>query len=93
MNARLIFSLVIAVLAIIFALQNPQETLLYVGPAILDTTVAVAMIVAFVLGVLSGYLGSVISRFDRRAGTEDGEPTRPADDPNPPTRLPPAAAE
>jgi uncharacterized integral membrane protein len=93
MNARLIFALIIAILAIIMALQNPREILLRIGPGTVDTTVAVAIVVAFVLGLIAGYFGSVISRFDHRTRVDATHRDRPEDEPKPPTRLPSAAAE
>jgi uncharacterized integral membrane protein len=86
MNARLIFSLVVAVIAIVFALQNPQEVRLRIGPAAAETTVAVAIIIAFILGVLSGGLGSVLSRFDRRGTRTKKVADEPDETPRP---LPP----
>lgn len=56
MRIGLIFAIIIAVLAVIFAIQNPGYTALTLGPYALRVLTAVALIVAFGVGALVGML-------------------------------------
>lgn len=67
MRFALIFSLLIAVIAVVFALQNPQ--MMEVNLLFVDTqgSTALVLIITFGLGVLVGLLSALPSRVrDRR---------------------------
>jgi putative membrane protein len=67
MRFALVFSLLIAVLAVVFALQNPQ--MMEVNLLFVDTqgSTALVLIITFGLGVLVGLLSALPSRVrDRR---------------------------
>ena len=67
MRLSLVFSLIIAVLAVVFALQNPQS--MEVNLLFVDTqgSTALVLIVTFGLGVLVGLLSTLPGRIrDRR---------------------------
>ncbi len=59
MRAALIVALLIAVLATIFAVQNPQSTTLFIGTYEITSTVALIIIVTFLVGVVVGILASL----------------------------------
>ncbi len=67
MRLSLVFSLIIAVLAVVFALQNPQS--MEVNLLFVDTqgSTALVLIVTFGIGVLVGLLSTLPGRIrDRR---------------------------
>jgi putative membrane protein len=67
MRFALVFSLIIAVLAVVFALQNPQT--MEVNLLFVDTqgSTALVLIITFGLGVLVGLLSTLPGRIrDRR---------------------------
>lgn len=80
MRAALIISLLIAVAATIFAVQNPQSTTLNVGSYEIQSTVALIILVTFLLGVIVGILAGVPAHVRarrrvkqlERASTESG---------------------
>lgn len=56
MRVTLIVSLIIAILAVIFALQNPGLTTVKLGPFESEHSTALVLIVTFALGALVGIL-------------------------------------
>jgi putative membrane protein len=68
MRFALIFSLLIAILAVVFALYNPAETEIYIGPDyVLTSPLALVIIVTLLAGVLIGALFSVPNRLRSRS--------------------------
>lgn len=66
MRIGLIFSLLIAVLAVIFALQNPQPMDVNLFFADTEGSTALVLIITFVLGVVVGLLSSLPGRLRAR---------------------------
>ena len=66
MRLALVFSLVIAILAVIFALQNPQMADVQLGTLDLRGSMALILIVTFFIGVLVGVLAALPSWFRNR---------------------------
>ncbi len=66
MRAGFVFSLLLAILAAVFALQNPGFIDLNLGPYELRTSTALVVIVSFVAGALFGILASLPSRLKQR---------------------------
>ena len=66
MRVALIVSLLLAVGAAVFAMQNPNETSLNIGPYVITASTALVIIVTFMLGVVVGILASVPSRIRQR---------------------------
>ncbi|SHK06413.1 LapA family protein [Rhodothermus profundi] len=58
----LILSLLLAILAVMFALQNPGYVTLRFGPYQTEQSTALVVLVSFALGVLVGILASVPGR-------------------------------
>lgn len=78
MRVALILALLIAVVATIFAVQNPQSTTLNLGTYEITSTVALIIIVTFLVGVIVGILASLpgqirsrrrLKRLERETGT------------------------
>lgn len=71
MRLALILSLVLAVLAVLFALQNPDPTTVKIGAWLFQGSTALVLIVTFGLGVLAGILATIPSlvRRGRRVKT------------------------
>jgi len=61
----LILSLIIAILAVIFALSNPGYITLRFGPYQTEQSTALVVLVSFALGVLVGILTTVPGRLKR----------------------------
>lgn len=66
MRFTLVLSLLLAVLAVIFALQNPAAVDIRFGPFDVTGSTALVLIVTFVLGVVVGTLAMLPSRFKHR---------------------------
>ena len=66
MRSALIISLLLALAAAIFAIQNPGFTELNLGPWQVSASTALVIIVTFVAGVLVGILASLPSRVRSR---------------------------
>ena len=68
MRFALIFSLLIAILAVVFALYNPDPTDIHIGPNyVLTSPLALVIIVTLLLGVIVGALFSVPNRVRSRS--------------------------
>ena len=65
MRTTLIVSLVFAVIVVVFALQNPDETSLVLGPYTITTSLALIIIVTLVIGFLLGLLATVPKQWMR----------------------------
>ena len=63
MRFALILALAIAVLAVVFALQNPAETTLNLGPYAVTGSTAIVVLVTFALGALTGILAAIPGRW------------------------------
>jgi len=61
----LILSLIIAILAVIFALSNPGYVTLRFGPYQTEQSTALVVLVSFALGVLVGILATIPGRIKR----------------------------
>ena len=66
MRFTLIISLLLAVLAVLFALQNPEQMDVEFGPFDVTSSTALILIVTFALGALVGLLAMVPSRLKQR---------------------------
>ena len=66
MRASLILSLVLAIVAVLFALQNPAPIDVKLGPFDLYGSTALVLMVTFGIGVLVGILAAVPSLMKRR---------------------------
>lgn len=66
MRLSLILALLLAVGAVVFALQNPGYTDLQLGPLELRASTALILIVAFATGAIIGSLAMLPGRFKRR---------------------------
>ena len=67
MRLALVFSLLIAILAVVFALYNPNPTEIHIGPNyVLTSPLALVIIVTLLSGVLVGSLFSVPNRIRSR---------------------------
>lgn len=100
MRGALIVSLLLAIAAAVFAIQNPNETSLNVGPYEITASTALVIIVTFVLGVLVGILASLPGRMRQRKRVRHlerapaGEPTpAPAGEADPLPSRPPGSTE
>ncbi len=69
MRFALILALIIAVGAVAFALQNPAEMPVRLGPYIVTGSTALILLVTFALGALTGILAAIPGRWraNRRA--------------------------
>lgn len=66
MRFTLIVSLLLAVLAVIFALQNPDQITVNLGPFEIDGSTALILIVTFALGAFVGFLAMIPSKLKSR---------------------------
>lgn len=66
MRFALILSLVLAILAVVFALQNPAYMDVNLGPWDINESTALVLMVTFCLGVLVGVLATVPTVIKRR---------------------------
>lgn len=80
MRFALILSIVLAVLAVLFALQNPAPTRVELGTLAFESSTALILMVTFGLGVLVGILATVPSlvRRSRRIKALEREQTATA---------------
>lgn len=68
MRFALILSLLIAILAVVFALYNPAPTEIFIGPDyVITSPLALVVIVTLLIGVLVGALASVPGRIRSRS--------------------------
>lgn len=69
MRFALILALAIAVLAVVFALQNPEDMQVRVGPYLLTGSTALVLLITFAAGALVGILTAMPGRWaaSRRA--------------------------
>jgi putative membrane protein len=65
MRIALVFSLIIATLAVVFALQNPGQVDLDVGPYTVRGALALVLMITFGMGLLVGFLATVPSRIKK----------------------------
>lgn len=91
MRITLVISLVIAILAVVFALQNPAYIDVQIGPFDVTGSTALVLMVTFCVGVLVGVLATApavvkrrkrIRELERRAaepGTGPSTPKRESD--------------
>lgn len=84
MRIALVFSLLISILAVIFALQNPEMMDVQIGALVFNGTKALILIITFFIGVIVGVLGTIpstvrsrrkVSRLRKRIA-DDPAPTR-----------------
>jgi putative membrane protein len=66
MRLALVLSLVLAIAAVVFALQNPGATEVQLGPSQFQGSTALILMVTFCLGVVVGILATVPSIVKRR---------------------------
>lgn len=66
MRIALIFGIIIAIIAVLFAVQNPGFTEITVGSVTFRTLTALALIVAFGVGALVGILFTLPSAIKHR---------------------------
>ncbi|HEX7071572.1 MAG TPA: LapA family protein [Rhodothermales bacterium] len=66
MRGALIISLLLAVAAAVFAIQNPNETSLNIGPYEITASTALVIIGTFILGAIVGILASLPGRMRQR---------------------------
>lgn len=66
MRVALILSLILAIAAVVFALQNPGATEVRLGPFDIQGSTALILMVTFCLGVVVGILAAVPSIIKRR---------------------------
>lgn len=69
MRASLIIAIIIALLAVVFALQNPDVVQVRFGPLEMFGSTALVILITFAIGVLTGILAAVPGRIraSRRA--------------------------
>lgn len=69
MRFALILALVIAVVAVVFALQNPADMEVRLGPYVVTGSTAIVLLVTFAIGALVGILAAMPGRWaaSRRA--------------------------
>ena len=98
MRYALWISLVIALLAVTFALQNLTPVVVRIGPAEFEGSLALILIITLVIGVLIGYLATLgrrmkagwkIFRLKRDLDHQRGEPKVPMTPPPGPIPAPP----
>lgn len=69
MNFALVFSLLIAIVAVVFAFQNPQTmSVRFLGYESADASTALVLLITFGLGLLTGWFGAIPARL--RASSE-----------------------
>jgi len=69
MRFSLILSLIIAVLAVIFALQNATPVTVHLGPWTFNGSLALVLMITLAIGVLIGFLASITGRIKTRKKT------------------------
>ena len=89
MRFALLFSLVIAILAVIFALQNPQMADVQIGTLQFHGSTALILIITFFIGVVVGVLAALPGWFRNRKKVQRLR-KRIAEEPAPTTRTAPA---
>lgn len=70
MRLSLILSVIIAILAVIFALQNPYVITIKLGPFETEGSTALVLIVTFAVGVLVGVLATLPGRIKAKMQTK-----------------------
>lgn len=90
MRVALIVSLLLAIAAAAFAMQNPNQTTLVLGPYEITASTALVIIVTFVLGALVGILASLGGRMrqERRRKRLAHTPTAAEAAGDPPSTVP-----
>lgn len=66
MRFSLVIALVVAIIAVVFALQNPDPVDVSLGPFDLTGSAALVILITFVLGVAVGVLASLPSIYRRQ---------------------------
>lgn len=89
MRFALILSLLLSILAVVFALQNPAPIDVEIGPFQLNGSTALILMVTFCIGVIVGILAAVpslmkrrkrVRELERNAATAGTTAPRPSDD-------------
>lgn len=89
MRFALILSLLLAILAVVFALQNPAPIDVEIGPFQLNGSTALILMVTFCIGVIVGILAAVpslrkrrkrVRELERNAASAGATTHRPSDD-------------
>ncbi len=63
MNFALILALAVAIVAVVFAFQNPQTmTVEFLGYQTQEASTALVLLITFTLGLLTGWLGALPAR-------------------------------
>ncbi|MBE2186907.1 MAG: LapA family protein [Rhodothermales bacterium] len=63
MNFALVLSLLIAIVAVVFAFQNPQTmSVHFLGYESVDASTALVLLITFGLGLLTGWFGAIPAR-------------------------------
>lgn len=75
MRFALILSLILAILAVLFALQNPASMDVELGPFDLRGSTALILMITFCIGVVVGILAAVPSLMKRRKRVRQLEKT------------------
>ena len=75
MRITLWIALLVALITVVFALQNPGYTDLKLGPWTLQASIALILIVTFAVGVLVGSLAMLPGRLRQRRQTKKLERT------------------
>lgn len=70
MRISLILSMIIAILAVVFALQNPYVITIKMGPFETEGSTALVLIVTFAVGVLVGVLATLPGRIKAKMQTK-----------------------
>lgn len=76
MRIALILSLLLAIIAVIFALQNPAFIDVNLGPWVINGSTALILLVTFCIGVLVGILAATPTLMKRRKRLRQLEKTR-----------------
>lgn len=70
MNIALILALVVAIVAVLFAFQNPETVQVqFLGFRSIEASLALVLLVTFTFGLLTGWLGSLPSKIRARMET------------------------
>lgn len=62
---RTVLAFLLALLTVIFALENPEQMSLNLGPYEIHGTTAIILIVTFIFGVITGVLAMTPSSYTR----------------------------
>ncbi|MFW5973398.1 MAG: LapA family protein [Bacteroidota bacterium] len=92
MRASLVVALILAILAAIFALQNPQPVAFSLGPFELEGSVALVLIVTFALGVVAGALASLPAIVKRQRALKQERTQRTKGEAGPPGDVSPTGS-